>query len=230
MAKKQTGEKAPEVVIESALNKTEEFLQRNSNHLTVALLVIVAIVGGYFGYKYLYVQPRMEKAADMVFVAQQQFAIDSFALALNGDGNNAGFLDVIDKYGSTSQGNLARHYAGVCYLQMGDLEHAFEYLRQYKATPGVPNRMLNAQNFGLQADILVEHGNYREAADLYRKAIDAADNMVTTPYFLKKAGFVYEQLGDFGAAIAAYRRIEERYSASLEARDIAKFIGRAEQQ
>ena len=230
MAKQQAGEKDPEKVIESALNKTEEFFQRNSGNLTVALIVIVAIVGGYFGYKYLFAQPRAEKAADMMFVAQQQFAIDSFALALNGDGNNAGFLDVIRKYGSTPQGNIAQHYAGICFLHMGDLTSAAEHLHKYRATPGVPNRLLNAQNFGLQADILVEEEKYKEAVNLYRKAVDAADNVMTTPYFLKKLGWVYEQLGEYTDALAAYRRIEENYSSSVEARDIAKFIGRAEQK
>jgi len=230
MAKKQAEEQNPEKVIESALNKTEEFFQRNSGNLTVVLIVIVAIVGGYFGYKYLFAQPRTEKAADMMFVAQQQFAIDSFALALNGDGNNVGFLDVIRKYGSTPQGNLAQHYAGICYLQMGDLAHAAEHLRKYSTTSGVPNRLLNAQNFGLQADILVDEEKYKEAVSLYRKAIDAADNMMTTPYFLKKLGLVYEQIGEYDAAVAAYRRIEDFYPSSLESRDIAKFIGRAEQK
>ena len=230
MAKKQAGEKAPEVVIESALNRTEAFFQRNSGNLTVALIVIVAIVGGYFGYKYLFAQPRSGKAADMMFVAQQQFAIDSFALALNGDGNNKGFLDVISEYGSTPQGNLAKHYAGVCYLKMGDLTNAAEYLRKYSATSGVPNRLLNAHNFGLQADILVDQENYKDAVSLYRKAIDAADNVMTTPHFLKKLGLVYEQIGEYSAAAAAYRRIEENYPSSLEARDIAKFIGRTEQK
>ena len=104
----------PEVAIQSAIGRVEGFIMNNGRSLLTALIVVVVVVGGFFGYKYLISGPRAEKAAAMMFVAEQQFAVDSFALALNGDGNFAGFLEVIDRYGSTDEGNLARQYAGIC--------------------------------------------------------------------------------------------------------------------
>ena len=142
----------PEIAIESALGRTEEFFMRNGKLLLTILAVIIVVVGGYFGYKYLYIGPRAEKAGAAMFAAEQQFAVDSFALALNGDGSTEGFLQIIDKYGNTPQGNIARHYAGVCYLRLGDYESALSYLGQYKATEGAPNTVINAQNLGLQGD------------------------------------------------------------------------------
>ncbi len=52
----------------------------------------------------------------------------------------------------------------------------------------------------------------------------------TTPLFLKKLGMAYEKTGDFKAAAATYQRIADEYPASIEARDIPKYIGRAEQK
>ena len=101
---------------------------RDCNDMKRTMIVVVVVVGGFFGYKYLISGPRAEKAAAMMFVAEQQFAGDSFALALNGDGNFAGFLEVIDRYGSTDEGNLARHYAGICYLRLGEYQQALDYL------------------------------------------------------------------------------------------------------
>ncbi len=222
--------KDPEVVIESALSRTEEFFQRNGGNLVIALVVVLVVVGGYFGYKYLYAAPRAEKASDMMFVAQQQFAIDSFKLALEGDGNNAGFLDVIEKYGSTPAGNLAKHYAGICYLRTGDLTQAMEQLRAYKTTKGAPNTLINAQNYGLQGDILVQEGKYQEAVSLFKKAVEAGDNSLTTPCYLKKLGLVYEKLGDYPSTKSAFERIANEFPTSLEARDIEKYIGRVDQQ
>ena len=222
--------KDPEVVIESALSRTEEFFQRNGGNLVIALVVVLVVVGGYFGYKYLYAAPRAEKASDMMFVAQQQFAIDSFKLALEGDGNNAGFLDVIEKYGSTPAGNLAKHYAGICYLRTGDLTQAMEQLRAYKTTKGAPNTLINAQNYGLQGDILVQEGKYQEAVSLFKKAVKAGDNSLTTPCYLKKLGLVYEKLGDYPSTKSAFERIANEFPTSLEARDIEKYIGRVDQQ
>lgn len=222
-------EKDPEVAIQSAIGKTENFIMENGKPLLTALAVIVVVVCGFFGYKYLVAAPRAEKAAAMMFVAQQQFAVDSFALALNGDGNNAGFLQVIDKYGSTPEGNLAKHYAGICYLRMGDLQNAFDYLKKYKADGEIPGALVNAQNLGLQGDILSQQGNYKEAAAQYEKAVKASENVLTAPYYLKKAGLTYEKLGDNAKALSTYKTIQTDYATSMEARDIQKFIGRLEQ-
>ena len=70
-------------------------------------------------------------------------------LALLGDANGAGFLDVVDKYGSTPSGNLAKHYAGICYLRTGDLENAAKYLAKFSHLKGIPGALINAQNYCL---------------------------------------------------------------------------------
>ena len=221
----------PEVAIQSAIGRVEGFIMNNGRSLLTALIVVVVVVGGFFGYKYLISGPRAEKAAAMMFVAEQQFAVDSFALALNGDGNFAGFLEVIDRYGSTGEGNLARHYAGICYLRLGEYQQALDYLKEYSAsTKSVPEALLAAQNCGLQGDAYAPLENYAEAVRLYEKAVAASDNSLSAPYYLKKAGGVYEKLGDYAKALAAYERISDDYPASMEARDIQKYIGRIQQQ
>lgn len=167
-----------------------------------------------------------------MFVAEQQFAVDSFALALNGDGNFAGFLEVIDRYGSTDEGNLARHYAGICYLRLGEYQQALDYLKEYSAsTKSVPEGAFGRRRTGgLQGDAYAQLENYAEAVRMYEKAVAASDNSLSAPYYLKKAGGVYEKLGDYAKALAAYERISDDYPASMEARDIQKYIGRIQQQ
>jgi tetratricopeptide (TPR) repeat protein len=64
---------------------------------------------------------------------------------------------------------------------------------------------------------------------MYKKAVAQSDNSLTAPMYLKKMGLAYEALGNYTEAIAAYKTIEEQYPASMEGRDIAKFIGAAEQ-
>ena len=163
---KPQAEKDPEVAIASAIGRVEAFIMRNSRSLLTALGVVIIVVGGFFGYKYLVAVPRMEKASAMMFAAEQQFAQDSFKLALNGDGNFAGFLQVIEKYGSTGT----------------------------------------------------------------EKAVATSSDPLTAPYYLKKAGEVYEKLGDNAKALAAYEAVEVDYPTSMEARDIQKYIGRIQQQ
>lgn len=229
-SKSQIEEQDAEVMIESAIGRTEAFIMQNGRSLLIALSVIVIVVGGFFGYKYLVQVPRAEKASAAMFVAEQLFAQDLFDVALEGDGMSDGFLAVIDQYGSTPEGNLAQHYAGVCYMQMGEYETALDYLKSYKATSGLIGSMIDAQNQGLQGDAYLQLGNSAAAIAAYEKAIKVANmDVLLTPYYLKKAGLVYESLGESAQALAAYKRISTEFMGSIEARDIQKYIGRIEQ-
>lgn len=226
MANNKQQENTYEEVVTETVSKTEKFFEKNQKLVTWVLIAIIVIVGGYFANKYLIAQPRAEKASAEMFAAIQNFNAEEWQLALDGDGNNAGFLEVIDNYGSTPQASLAAHYAGVCYIKLGDSQTALEYLKKYDATSGAPAEIINAQNLGLQGDILADGGDLQKAANLYRKAVEVSDNSLTAPCYLKKLGLVEEALGNTTAALAAYQRIADEFGTSLEARDIDLYIGR----
>lgn len=232
MAQNKTANKAkdPEVVIDSAIQKSEGFIQRNGKALLIALGVVVVGVSGYFVVKSLYLEPRQEKATNMMYVAEMQFAGGFFDIALHGDGNNAGFLEVIDRYGSTAAGNLAKHYAGKSHMHLGQFQEAIDRFNQYKPVKGLSAQIINAQNYGMTGDAYVELGNLKEAVKYYEKAVKKSDNVLTAPYYLKKAGMVYERLGELDKALNAYKTVRSSYGSSLEARDIDKYIGRVSQQ
>ena len=155
----------------TAMNKTEMFFEKNSKSMIIALLALFVLAAAIFGYRQLISQPRERKAAEMIAQAQYRFesTTPEYQLALEGDANGPGFLDVIDQYGSTRAGNLAKHYAGICYLRLGDLDNAAAYLAKYKPAKGIPAEIVNAQNIGLQGDIAVEKGDYAAAIKLYEK-------------------------------------------------------------
>ncbi len=223
-------EKDPEVKIENALGKTEMWFERNWRSVTVVVAAILVVAAGVYAYEGLYKVPRGKKAADAMYVAEQMFIAGDYATALNGDGNNLGFADVVASYGSTREGRLAAHYAGICHLKAGEPDNALEYLSKYRAVKGVPGEVINAQNEGLKGDAYVQKGDYVAAAGHFRKAVAATDNILTTPAYLKKLGLALEAAGDYAAAAAAYRRVSEEYPNSLEARDIEKFASAAEQK
>ena len=158
-----------------AMNRTELFFEKNGRKLTYVFLGLLVLAALVYGYRALIVAPRAEKAAEMIAEAQSRFEAENpdFELALQGDANGAGFLDVIEQYGSTPSGNLARHYAGICYLRTGDLENAAACLAKYSPVKGLPGALVNAQNYGLQGDVAVERQDYAKAVDFYRKAVKA---------------------------------------------------------
>lgn len=219
-------EQAHNEAVSTAVGKTEEFFQKNDKTITWILIAVIVIVGGYFAYKYLVAQPRTQKAASEMFVAEQLFGSEQWDAALNGDGNNAGFLEIVDNYGSTPQGSLAAHYAGISYLKMGDNAAALKFLAKYRTAKGATAEIVNAQNYGLQADIYSAEGDNAKAIKFYHKAIKASNNVLTAPYYLKKLGIVYEAEGNKAEALKAYERIANEFFTSLEARDIQTYIGR----
>ena len=163
----------------------------------------------------------------MIAQAQARFEAENpdYELALNGDANGAGFLDVIDQYGSTPSGNLAKHYAGICYLKSGDVEQAALYLAKFSPVKGLPGALINAQNYGLQGDVAVEQGNYAAAVKFYEKAVKAADNNMTAPLYLRKAGLAEKAQGNNERAAALFQRILDNYPSSMEAREAEKLLG-----
>ena len=118
--------------VESALTRTEHFVEKNQKILTIVIGALVVVVGGYLAFKALYVQPREKDASEQMFMAEQYFEKDSFNLAINGDGNYLGFLDIVDDYGSTKAANLANYYIGISYLHMGQYKEAIDYLDDFE--------------------------------------------------------------------------------------------------
>lgn len=224
MAKQNIAE--PEA-LGQAMNKTELFFEQNGRKVTYIFLALLVLGLAIYGYRSLVVSPRAEKASELLAEAQARFDSETpdFELALNGDANGVGFLDVIDQYGSTAAGNLAKHYAGICYLRTGDLENAAAYLKKFKTVKGIAGAVINAQNYGLQGDVAVEMGDYKSAVALFKKAVAAAENNLTAPIYLRKAGMAEQAAGNLEAAKALYEQITEQYPASMEARDADKLIG-----
>lgn len=222
--------KDPEATIENALGKTEMWLEKNWKTIAIAVAAVLVVAAGIYSYEWLYKVPRGKKAADAMYVAEQLYIAGDYATALNGDGTNLGFVDVVASYGGTREARLAAHYAGICLLKQGELDGALTYLGKYRATRGVPGAVVNAENEGLKGDVYVQKGDYAAAAGHFRKAVSAADNILTTPMYLKKLGLALEAAGDYTGAVAAYKQVSDKYPSSLEARDIEKFAAAAEQK
>jgi tetratricopeptide (TPR) repeat protein len=221
MAKNQQHEDSFENV-ESALTKTEQFIEDNQKLISFAAIALIVIVGGYWAFKKLYMEPLQKEAQETVFQAQQYFQTDSFNLALNGDGMNPGFLEIIDQYGATDVGELSEYYAGACYLNLGEYENAIDYLKGFSTDEPI----LMATTQGAIGDAYLELGNSDEAIKWYNKA-SKMENEIIAPAYLFKLGLLYEESGDKEKAIEVYTKIKNDYKNSAEARQIDKYITRA---
>jgi tetratricopeptide (TPR) repeat protein len=210
--------------IESALTRTEIFIEDNQKMLTNILLGVLALTLLIIaGNRYILKPKNMEAAASM-YMAERYFERDSFNLALNGYGTFPGFLDIMDEYSITKSAKLAEYYAGVCYKELGDYASAVDYLSGFNTR----DMMVGSAAQSSLGDAYTGLGDYDKAARVYLDAADQYENSFTTPILLKKAGIVYEELGELEKALEVYERISSDYPESAEGREMNKYIGRVQ--
>ena len=224
MSKEQKTKEDSFEQLEGALTSGEQFIEKNQKMIVNVIVVLLVIIGAYFGYNRFIVMPKATEAANQIFGAQNYFEKDSFNLALNGDGNVLGFLEIIDKYGSTPSGNIANYYAGLSYLHLGQYENAIKYLKKFSSDDLLMANMAQA-NIG---DAYMQMGEYKNAANHYQKAANSKANDFSTPMFLMKNGLALEKAGDYAGALKSYEQINREYPNAPEARDIEKYIERTE--
>jgi tetratricopeptide (TPR) repeat protein len=211
------------IEVESALTKSEQFLESNQKLIGIVIGTIIVVAIGYLALNKFYLEPRKIEAQEQMFMAQTYFEKDSFNLALNGDGNNPGFLDIVDNFGSTDAGNLANYYAGISYLNMGQFEKALDHLKKFDTD----DRLLGPISIGAQGDANLELGKKDKALSLYTDAYKLNDNDLTTPIYMLKAGELLESSNKSAEAVKLYETIKQKFPESNEGRSIDKYIARA---
>tara|TARA_B100001540_G_C15660023_1_gene575107 strand:+ start:257 stop:937 length:681 start_codon:yes stop_codon:yes gene_type:complete len=224
MAKKPNKSEDQFVQVEEALTRTEQFVEDNQKNITRGITIIVAVIALIIGVKKLYLEPLQESAQTDMYMAELYFQKDSFNIALNGDGQYLGFIDIADEYGLTKSGKLANYYAGLCYLNLGDFDNAIDYLQDFSSD----DIILSSLALGCIGDAYMELGNINKALGYYKDAANNNINSFTTPKYLFKQAMIYELEGDYSDALDIYNTIKDDYSDSREANQIEKYISRAQ--
>lgn len=206
--------------IEETVSKTEQFYNENKKTIWGCILAAAVIALGVLAYNQFYLKPKMAEAQEQAYPAEAAFRDGNFELALNGDGNNYGFAQVLDEYGNKA-GKSMNLYAGICALQLQDYEAAVDYLKKYKGKDPI----LAARAQACLGDAYVGLQRYDEAVSQFEKAAAVSDNLYAAGYLLK-AAVTSEELGNKDKALALYETIKDKYPQSMEAYDIDKYINR----
>lgn len=221
----QGGEDDVLVDLVHTTEEAQDFIEKHQGTIFGALVAVVLLVGGWLAYKNFYVQPKQEAALEQMWVAENQFAQDSFALAINNPGGgNLGFAEIADDYGVATASNAASYYTAVGYLNLGKYDDAIAYLNKVSGD----GQLLPILKNGLLGDAYSEKGDLDSALGYYKKAT-SSDNEVMTPYYLRKLGMLNEKQGNKADAHAAYLRIRDNYPNTNYGREIEKYLSRTAQ-
>jgi tetratricopeptide (TPR) repeat protein len=226
MTQKKTVQEDNLQELESALTRTERFIESNGKIISIVVGAIVVVVAGVLAFNKFYIQPKEDEALSQMFMAENYFEKDSFNLAINGDGNYLGFLDIIDDYGITKSANRAKYYAGISYLHLGQYEEAIDYLKKFKTD----DLLLSPVKEGAIGDAMLELGKREDALSQYKKAYSAAENELTTPVYKMKAAAILESMNQYADALKLYEEIKKEYPQTAEGSTVDKYIARVKVQ
>lgn len=210
---------------ENFVTKVLSFFNKYQNIIYGVIIGILVIILAILAFNRFYVQKKNAEAAAQIVQPIQWLTkgdTASLNMALEGDGENDGFLDIASHYKITKTANTANYYAGLTYLKLGQKEDALEYLKKFKKKEDVLWYACQATI----GDLYDEQGDESKAISYYEKAVKGKDPFFT-PIALFKLGQMYERQGDWKKALAAYETIEKDFYTEYNRMSVAQYAERA---
>lgn len=215
----------------AVIEKARGFWAKFNKAIIYGGTAVILLGGGWLAYKHLVLAPKMEKAAEAIFPAEQifdkmtqtGFTKDSINLALNGGNGITGLLKVADKFSGTPAGDRAHYMAGACYLHNKEFDKAVKHLKQFSTDAA----QVQTAAYIMLGDASAELKKNDDALSYYQKAasVNSKDEYMTPEALFKLGGFA-ESIGKTEDAVAAYKKIRDGFPKSGRAGDMDKFLAR----
>ena len=195
--------------------------QTNKKKITNVGIAIVIVIGGIWWYTNQQSQ-KNEKAANEFAKVFTFYDNGQYQLAISGvpERNVRGLQAIVDDYGSTTNGNLARFYLGDCYYNLGEYDKALAEFEEVD----VPTDLLEASRLAGIAACYEVKANFSDAAKYFERAGRISDTNPNTPEYLADAARNYAKTGNKEQAIELYKYIKKEHASSAAAREAERRI------
>jgi tetratricopeptide (TPR) repeat protein len=211
-----------DALITSYVNITT-FYEENKKRISTGIVALLVVAAAIF----LYVKNRNdnnERAATDFAKVYSFYDNGQYQIAIDGvrERNIPGLKTIVDDYGSTHAGNLAKFYLANCYYNLDKYEEALKEYQDFSAE----DKLLIVSRFsgiGACYEALGNHAeaaqNYESAASKYPDDLDAAEN-------LNNAARNYAAAGEKEHALELYKRLKKNHSTSTYAREADRYIAK----
>jgi tetratricopeptide (TPR) repeat protein len=195
------------------------------NKKRVSTGIVAVLVVGAAGFLYVKNQRDSNERATTDLAKVYSFYDNSqYQTAIDGvpERNVPGLKTIVDEYGSTHAGNLAKLYLANCYYYLNKYDEA---LKQYQdfSPEGQLLTVTRLAGIGACYEALGNHAdaakNFENAATKYPDDLDAAEN-------LNNAARNFAAAGDKDRALELYKKLKKNYSTSTYAREADRYIAK----
>lgn len=192
----------------------------NRRILTGAAIGVIVIIAAILGFSYIQGE-RDNQAQELLGAIVLEYEQGDHRVALDGNGETLGLLDIIDRYGGTPAGNTARFYAGNAHFELEEYDEALEQFEQFNAS----NDFIGASVTAGRAAVHELQEDFSRAAALFERAADIDDNSLRSPRYLHSAARAYIAAGEFATAEEIILEAKERYPETTLADEFDFMLG-----
>lgn len=191
--------------------KSTEYYENNKNRVyTIALsvVVVIALVFFYFNYK----SKNNETAGIELAKVRMVYASGSYQQAITGDslGMTKGLLYIVNNYGSSENGNIAKVMLANCYYSLRDFNNAEKYYKDFSGN----NDIYKAASLAGIASVYEAKNDYPNAAKYYMKASETSKLVTNNDEYLFYAIKNYSLANDNETLKKTVKELKKDYPKS----------------
>ena len=197
------------------------FYERNKKNISIAItavIVVIIAVGLYYKNR----SDNNDSATTLLGSVYTYFDSGQYQLAIDGvpEKNIQGLRAIVDNYGNSRAGEIARFYLASAYYQLGNYDEALKDFED--CSP--PGDLLSVSRLSGMADCYEAKGDHVKAGENFEKAATKDSRDVNVAENLSNAARNYAQAGEKDKALELYRRLKKNFPTTTFGRDADRYI------
>ena len=205
----------------TTMGNLSSFYEGNKKNIGIVVAGLVALILGAWWYMETQ-KTNNEQATTALGSVYSYVDNNQYQVAIDGipERKITGLKTIVEKYGSTDAGNLARFYLANAYYHLGKYDEALEQFDDFKPKEQfLAVSRLTGIGGCYEAKVEYEKAaeNYEKAALSYPKDVDAAAN-------LNNAACNYMIAGKKDRALDLFKKLKKEYPTTQYAREAERYI------
>lgn len=219
--KKLTKKELQEDQLVTTFYKSQEFFEQHKQNLLIGVGAIAIIILAVVWFVNKKADDNLLAAAKISQIIPS-FEQGQFQTAIDGEPGTQldGLQNIVDNYGSTEQGELAKIYLANSYYSLGKYDEALQYYSDYSGNSAIHQSTALA---GMAACYEIS-GEFEKAANYYKKAANSYKLKSQSSGFLLNAGINYIKSGQKEDAKEVLEIVKNDYKTTPAANEVEKYL------